>query len=84
MGTNSVDCDNCTRRLAWSDPTRLDPETGAPTGVPEGEPEPCDMRQTLDLVGWTVANFRVSDPPLFDDSFESGDFTAWVGVGPVP
>ena len=67
----------CPRRLAWSNPDVNDAESGAPMGVPEGDPESADNRKTLNFTAWYVANFRVSADVLFFDGFESGDVTAW-------
>ena len=76
--------DGCPRRMAWSNPDGLDAATGAPMGVPEGDPEAADLRKTLNATAWVVANFRVSDSVLFGDGFETGDFNAWSGVVPTP
>lgn len=70
-------CPDCPRRLAWSNPDGIDPQTGAPMGIPEGMPEATDMRQSLNLTAWTVANFRVSKRGIFSDGFESGDTSSW-------
>lgn len=77
MATNDPNCPDCPRRLLWSNPEVNDPRTGAPTGIPEGEPQAADNRKTLNATAWTVANFRVSTASIFRDGFESGDLSAW-------
>jgi len=79
MAAGSSECPNgCPRRLAWSNPDVNDPATGAPMGIPEGNPEAADNRKTLNATAWTVANFRVSNSTIFADGFESGDTGAWT------
>ena len=76
-------CPNgCPRRLAWSNPDVIDPETGVPMGIPEGEELPADMRKALNASAWVVANFRVSGAVIFADGFESGDAGAWSELVP--
>ncbi|MEM8994261.1 MAG: zinc-dependent metalloprotease family protein [Acidobacteriota bacterium] len=81
MAAGDQNCPSgCPRRLAWSNPDVLDPETGAPMGVPEGDPEAADNRKALNFTAWFVANFRVSGAVIFADGFESGDLAAWSEV----
>ncbi len=83
MGVNDPpNCPDCPRRLHWSNPEVNDPKTGAPMGVPEGEPLASDNRKTLNATAWTVANFRVSTAPIFADGFESGNLGAWALTEP--
>ena len=78
MAAGSSECpDGCPRRLAWSNPEVLDDETGAPMGIPEGDPLAADNRKTLNATAWVVANFRVSAAAIFADGFESGDLSGW-------
>lgn len=83
MAAGDAECPNgCPRRLAWSNPDVDDPKTGAPMGIPEGDPLAADMRKTLNATAWVVANFRVSNDAIFSDDFESGDLSAWTLVVP--
>ncbi|MEM9556401.1 MAG: zinc-dependent metalloprotease family protein [Acidobacteriota bacterium] len=78
MAAGESECPSgCPRRLAWSNPDVLDPTTGAPMGVPEGDPEAADNRKAMNFTASVVANFRVSEQPFFGDGFESGDLSAW-------
>ncbi|MEM9596444.1 MAG: zinc-dependent metalloprotease family protein [Acidobacteriota bacterium] len=83
-GNDILNCPDCTRRLRWSNPDIADPVTGAPMGIPEGEPMACDNRKTLNATALTIANFRQSVSPIFSDDFESGGLDAWSQVDPPP
>lgn len=82
MAAGSGECpDGCPRQLAWSNPDVLEPNSGAPMGIPEGDPLAADNRKTLNATAFVVANFRISNDaevPLFADGFESGNTGAWV------
>lgn len=80
MAAHWQGCDDCVRLLYWSNPDVNEPVSGAPMGVPEGQPEAADNRKTLNLTAWTVANFRLSKSVLLSDDFESGDLMKWAAV----
>ena len=82
MAQGQSDCADCPRLLYWSNPDVLEPQSGAPMGIPEGQPLAADNRKTLNQTAWTVANFRVDPSSLFNDGFEQGNITRWTRTSP--
>ncbi|MEM9291168.1 MAG: M12 family metallo-peptidase [Acidobacteriota bacterium] len=77
MATNDNRCSTCTRRLYWANPEVNDPITGAPMGIPEGQPLATDNRKTLNATGPTTAGFRQSVYQIFANGFETGGLGGW-------